>query len=108
MDVVASLTVSVLFVQAIGGGEPRGGGGAETEDRAAPEGAEEGAAGQQHDTSATLLQVCCFTCFLRSLCMRLCVQLDAAVTHVFPCNCPAPNTQRPPVKLLCLMCSEQW
>lgn len=65
-----SLTVSVLFVQAVGGGEPRGSRGAETEDRAAPEGEEKSAAGQQHDTSATLLQVCCFTC-LCVFCIRV-------------------------------------
>lgn len=43
--------------QAAGGGEHGGGRGAEAEDRAAPEGEEESAAGQQHDAPAALFQV---------------------------------------------------
>lgn len=51
-------TVSVVIVQTAGGGKHRWGRGAETEDRAAPEGEEESVTGQQHDTPASFFQVC--------------------------------------------------
>lgn len=63
----------VFSVQAFRGGEHRGSRGAKTEDRATPEGAEESAAGQQHDTPTQIFQVCCH--FLA--CVYVCMSLSA-------------------------------
>jgi len=71
-----------FFVQAAGGGEHGRSRGAETEDRAAPEGEEESAGGQQHDAPATLFQVRCW--FHACVLLCLCAQSDTLSACVHP------------------------